>query len=103
MSTFDKREKAFENKFAHDEELQFKIVARANMLLGLWAAEKLHKSIEAASNYASALVAKDVSAPGIQAQIHKDFVAAGVSQSQHQIARRFEEFRAQAAAEVTRK
>ncbi len=106
MSTFDRREEAFENKFAHDEALQFKILARANMMLGLWAAEKLHKSIEAASNYANALVAKDVSAhaeSGIQAQIYKDFVAAGVAQSEHQIARHFEEFRAQAAKEVTRK
>lgn len=106
MSTFDRREEAFENRFAHDEELQFKILARANMMLGLWAAEKLHKSIEAASNYANALVAKDVAAraeSSVQAQIHKDFVAAGVAQSEHQIARHFEEFRAQAAEEMRKK
>ena len=41
MSTFDKREEGFENKFAHDEELRFKARARRNKLVGLWAAEKL--------------------------------------------------------------
>ena len=44
MSTFDDRENAFEAKFAHDEEMQFKVVARRNKLLGLWAAELLGKS-----------------------------------------------------------
>ena len=44
MSTFDKREEVFEGKFAHDEEILFKILARANKLIGLWAAEKLGKS-----------------------------------------------------------
>ena len=41
MTTFDKREDAFEKQFAHDEELKFKATARCNKLLGLWAAEKL--------------------------------------------------------------
>ena len=44
MSTFDERESAFENKFAHDAEMQFKAEARRNKLLGLWAAELLGKS-----------------------------------------------------------
>ena len=41
MTTFDKREEAFEKQFAHDEELKFKATARRNKMLGLWAAEKL--------------------------------------------------------------
>jgi hypothetical protein len=105
MSTFDKREEAFENRFAHDEELQFKILARANKLIGLWAAEKLHKSAEAAENYANALVSSDVAAhaqSGVLAQIHKDFVAAGVDQSEHQIARQFEDCRALAQQEISK-
>ncbi len=104
MSTFDKREEAFENRYAHDEALLFKILARANKLLGLWAAEKLHKSGAAAEDYANSLVAKDIAAhaeAGILAQVHKDFVAAEVAQSEHQIARHFEEFRAQAQQEMT--
>ena len=82
MSTFDKREESFEGKFAHDEELLFKVLARANKLLGLWAAEKLGKTGGAADDYAMSLVAKDVasiSSPASSAQIHKDFVAAGVA------------------------
>ncbi len=104
MSTFDKREAAFENRYAHDEALLFKIVARANKLLGLWAAEKLHKSGAAADDYANALVAGDIAAhaeTGVLARVHKDFLAAGVAQSEHQIARHFEEFRAQAQQEMS--
>ena len=41
MTTFDKREEAFEQQFAHDEELRFKATARRNKMIGLWAAEKL--------------------------------------------------------------
>ena len=52
MATFDQRKDAFENKFAHDEELRFKAMARRNKLLGLWAAEKLGKSGADAEAYA---------------------------------------------------
>ncbi len=44
MTTFDDRENAFEAKYAHDEEMNFRATARANKLLGLWAAELLGKS-----------------------------------------------------------
>jgi hypothetical protein len=105
MSTFDKREAAFENKFAHDEELVFKALARANKLVGLWAAEKLGKTGAAAEDYANGLVTKLVAAAaesGVLAQVHKDFVAAGVDQSEHQIARHFEEFRVHAREQLTK-
>src|SRR5690606_12998347 len=52
MSGFDKREEGFEKKFAHDEELRFKAMARRNKLLGLWAAELLGLSGDAAAAYA---------------------------------------------------
>ena len=45
MTSFDEREKGFERKFAHDEELAFKAVALRNKMLGLWAAEKLGKMV----------------------------------------------------------
>ncbi|PPQ39167.1 hypothetical protein SAMN06265338_105199 [Rhodoblastus acidophilus] len=99
MSTFDKREDAYENKFAHDEELQFKALARAHKLLGLWAAEKLGKSGTAAEDYAKDLVAEGVvdhDSKKVVAAVLKEFTAAGVAQSEHQIVRHFEEFRAQA-------
>ena len=59
MSTFDDRENAFENKYAHDAEMQFKAEARRNKLLGLWAAELLGKSGDDAANYAKEVVKAD--------------------------------------------
>jgi hypothetical protein len=52
MTTFDDRENAFEAKFAHDSEMQFRAEARRNKLLGLWAAELMGQSGDAAAAYA---------------------------------------------------
>jgi hypothetical protein len=103
MSGFDKREEAFESKFAHDEEILFRVLARAKLATGLWAAEKLGKTGAEAEAYAKALITQDVAGNlkfGVLAQIKKDFDAAGVVQSEHQIARHFEEFKAQATKAV---
>jgi hypothetical protein len=56
MPTFDDREKEFEARFKHDQELQFKVKARRNRLLGLWAAEKMGLTGEAAAAYAKTIV-----------------------------------------------
>ena len=64
MSTFDDRENAFETKFAHDAEMQFKAQARANKLLGLWAAELMGKSGEEADAYAAEVVKSDFEEAG---------------------------------------
>ena len=64
MTTFDDRENAFENKFAHDAEMQFKAEARRNKLLGLWAAELLGKSGEAAAEYAKEVIRSDFEEAG---------------------------------------
>ena len=64
MTTFDKREEGFEKKFALDEEQKFKAEARRNKLLGLWVAEKLGMSGDAASAYAKEVVAADFEAAG---------------------------------------
>ncbi|MGI3211343.1 DUF1476 domain-containing protein [Roseovarius tibetensis] len=69
MSTFDDRETAFENKFAHDEEMKFRAEARRNKLLGLWAAELLGKTGDEADTYARAVVKADFEEPG-----HEDVV-----------------------------
>ena len=103
MSTFDKREETFEKTFVHEEELQFRAEARRNKLLGLWAAEKLGKPDDAAKAYADELVAAEASANAadlVVARILKDFAAAGVEQSEHQIRRTMDEFMAQATAEI---
>lgn len=64
MSTFDDRERAFEAKFAHDADMLFKAEARANKLLGLWAAELLGHSGLSADRYAATVVASDMEEAG---------------------------------------
>ena len=56
MTTFDEREKEFEARFKHDEELRFKVTARRNRLVGLWAAERMGLKDEAAEAYAREVV-----------------------------------------------
>ena len=90
MASMDDREKAFEKKFVHDEEMRFKATARRNKLLGLWAAEKLGKSGDDAEAYAREVVKSDFEEAGdedVFRKIRKDFDAAGVDQSDHQIRR----------------
>lgn len=69
MTTFDDRENAFENKFAHDEEMKFRAQARCNKLLGLWAAELLGKTGTDAEQYAKEVVIADFEEAG-----HEDVV-----------------------------
>ncbi|WP_299918066.1 DUF1476 domain-containing protein [uncultured Roseobacter sp.] len=64
MTTFDDRENAFENKYAHDAEMQFKAEARRNKLLGLWAADLLGKSGDDATEYAKEVVKSDFEEAG---------------------------------------
>lgn len=64
MSTFEDRENAFESKFAHDAEMQFRAEARRNKLLGLWAAELLGKTGEDADAYAREVVKSDFEEAG---------------------------------------
>lgn len=77
MTTFNERERAFENKYAHDLEMQFKAVARRNKKLGLWAAELLGKSGDAAEAYAMEVIRADFEEAGhedvfrkVQADLH---------------------------------
>ncbi|ALA18024.1 DUF1476 domain-containing protein [Chelatococcus daeguensis] len=103
MTTFDKREEAFEKKFAHDEELRFKATARRNKLLGLWAAQQLGKSGPDAEAYAKSVVLADFEEAGdddVFRKVRADFDAAGVGQSDHQIRRTMTELMAQAIEEV---
>lgn len=71
MTTFDDREKAFESKFAHDAEMQFRAEARRNKLVGLWAAELLGKSGEAAGEYAMGIVKSDFEEAGSEDVVRK--------------------------------
>ncbi len=71
MSTFDDRENAFENKFAYDAETRFKIDARRNKLLGLWAAGLLGKSGDDAAAYAVEVIKSDFEEAGDEDVIRK--------------------------------
>jgi hypothetical protein len=64
MTTFDDRENAFEAKFAHDAEMNFKAEARRNKLLGLWAAGLMGKSEDEAAEYARAVIKADFEEAG---------------------------------------
>ena len=84
MTTFDQRKDAYENKFAHDEELRFKATARRNKLLGLWAAEKLGKSGADAEAYAKSVVVADFEEAGDEDVVRKvknDFALANINAS----------------------
>jgi hypothetical protein len=103
MTTFDKREEGFEKKFALDEEQKFKAEARHNRLLGLWAAEKLGISGDAAKDYAKAVVATEFEAAGhagVIAKVAADLAAKGVAITETQIRVKMDELMAQAIAQV---
>ncbi|MFM2100455.1 MAG: hypothetical protein RLZZ366_1994 [Pseudomonadota bacterium] len=81
MTTFDERENAFENKFAREEEMAFRIGARRNKLLGIWAAEKMGLTAEETDSYAKSVVQADFEESGDEDVIRKllgDLTQAGV-------------------------
>ena len=80
MTTFDDREQAFENKFAHDEESEFKAVGRRNRMLGVWAAGLMGLSADHVEEYARAVVKSDFEQPGdedVLRKVFKDLSASG--------------------------
>ena len=103
MTTFDKREEGFEKQFAIEEELKFKADARRNKLLGLWVAEQLGLSGDAAASYAKAVVAADFEAAGDHDVVHKvtaDLAAKGITIQETQLRTKMGELMAQAIAQV---
>lgn len=88
MTQFDDRERAYEAKFAHDEEMQFRIVARRNRLVGEWAARKMGLSEEEMAGYAKDVVRADFESAGDDDVIRKilgDLTSAGVDVDEAQI------------------
>lgn len=88
MTSFNDKERVEENKFAHDKEAQFKITARRNKLLGLWAAEKFDYSGEKAEAYAKEVVLADFEEVGdedVFRKLTKDFAAASINVTEHEI------------------
>jgi len=88
MTQFDDRERAFETKFAHDEQMNFRIVARRNRLLGEWAARKMGLSEEESAAYAKDVVRADFEEAGDEDVIRKvlgDLTSAGIEISDAEI------------------
>ena len=103
MTTFDKREEGFEKKFALDEEQKFKAEARRNKLLGLWAAEKLGITGDAAAAYAKEVVSADFEEAGdqdVQNKVMKDLTAKGVAVTVPELRAKMDELMAAAIAQV---
>ena len=103
MTTFDEREEGFEKKFALDEEQKFRAEARRNRLLGLWAAEKLGITGEAATAYAKEVVAADFEEAGdgdVLRKVMADFAAKNLPVTEQAIRGKMSELIAVAAAEV---
>ncbi|WP_295809915.1 DUF1476 domain-containing protein [uncultured Nitratireductor sp.] len=103
MANMKDREDAFENKFVHDETQKFKAMARRNRMLGHWAAEKLGKTGDEADAYAREVMNSDFEEAGdedVFRKVRKDFDAAGVAQSDHQIRRTMDELLATALEQI---
>jgi len=103
MTTFDDRENAFEAKFAHDSEMQFRAEARRNKLVGLWAADLMGKSGDAAAAYAMEVVSADFEEAGdedVFRKISADIKAKGASVSDDMIRQKMVELTATARQQI---
>jgi hypothetical protein len=103
MSTFDEREKAFERKYEHDQELQFKTQSRRNKLLGLWAAGLMGKTGDEAESYAREIVVADFEKPGhhdVIERLVRDLAAAGKPTEAHTILKQSERLLTEARRQV---
>jgi hypothetical protein len=103
MTTFNEREKAFEKKYEHDQDLKFKVNARRNKLLGLWAAGLMGKSGADAEAYAKDVVMADLEKPGdsdVIDKLVKDLAAAGKPMEDHTIRKQAERLAAEAKAQI---
>ena len=103
MTSMKDREEGFERKFAHDEEMRFKAMARRNKQLGLWAAEKLGKSGADAEAYAREVIVADFVEAGdddVLRKVKADLDAGGAQLSEHQIRRKMDELMAQAIEQL---
>jgi hypothetical protein len=103
MATFDDRQKGFEQKYKHDKELEFKINARRNKLLGLWAAKEMGVPDAEAEAYAKTVVLADFEKPGdddVLQKIVADFKQKGLEISEHRVRKNMTELLDAARAQV---
>lgn len=101
MTTFNERERAFENKFAHDQEMIFKAVARRNKKLGQWAADLLGKSGQAAEDYAMEVIRSDFEEAGHEDVFRKVSADLAGKADEAEIRDKMAAFLSQAKAELS--
>ncbi|HBS50525.1 MAG TPA: DUF1476 domain-containing protein [Rhodobacteraceae bacterium] len=100
MTTFDNREKAFESKFAHDAEMQFRAQARCNKMVGLWAAGLMGKSGDEADAYAREVIKSDFEEAGTEDVVRKVAGDLGDKSSPDEVRAKLAEFLPQAKAQL---
>jgi hypothetical protein len=100
MTTFDDRENAFENKFAHDQEMLFKAEARRNKLMGLWAADILGKTGEDAEAYAKSVVLADFEEAGHEDVMRKLMADLGDRVPEADLRKKYDELLSVAKAQL---
>ncbi len=103
MTTFDDREIAMENKFAHDEEMQFRAFARRNKLLALWAAQKMDKDEDAAKSYVQEVILSDFEEKGdadVLRKIFRDLTHAGIKITEADLRREMDQLLGEAKRQI---
>lgn len=103
MASFEEREKGFEAKYKNDQDKVFKITARRNKLLGLWAAGQLGLTGGEAEAYAKEVVVADFQKPGSEDVIEKvvaDFKARGIAVEAHKVRHEMQKFAVEAEAQI---
>ncbi|WP_121061929.1 DUF1476 domain-containing protein [Chachezhania antarctica] len=100
MSSFDDRANAFESKYAHDEEMQFRAVARRNKMVGLWAAGLMGKTAGEAAEYAKSVVIADFEEAGHEDVVRKVKADLGDKATEDEIRATMEELLPVAKAEI---
>ncbi|MBO6728674.1 MAG: DUF1476 domain-containing protein [Maricaulis sp.] len=103
MSGLDDRENAFENKYAHDQEMEFKANARRNKLLGLWAAGELGLDGDAAEDYAKSVIVADFEEAGdddVFRKVRADFDEKGVELSDHLLRKQMDDLLIEARNQI---
>lgn len=103
MNQFDERERAFEAKFGHDEEMRFKADTRCNKLLGLWAAEQMGLSGADADAYAKTVIEADYERPGhddVVQKVLRDLTDRKIDVTEHIIRKKMEELLSVAKTQI---
>jgi hypothetical protein len=103
MTTFDERERGFENKFVHDQDVEFRAVARRNRMLGVWAAGLMGLEGSHVEEYAKAVVKSDFEQPGeedVLRKVAKDLSGAGLKVTEGAVRGKMDELLAVARDQI---